>query len=241
MEKDDLGGEGIAPEDHRLTQNLDTSDIKKQPPYRPDDGLPRPPGYQQSLEQLNQQRSSLLESVRSRAARLTENEGTAHSSSPLLDQSNISTQVKADEYNSVSSPPQAIKSDEPKVDSSASNHPNENALPADSQHKNDLSLPNVNGQSSSIARESTISDTLAAEHTEIPKCPHALSGPTRLSKRTQLLMLNSLHQRLGQERTKLIQRTPIKITLKVKQNRTVHRCDLITKRQAKIREKTQPF
>ena len=42
----DLGGEGIAPEEKGLTQDLLKDKQQSAPNYRPDDGLPRPKNYQ---------------------------------------------------------------------------------------------------------------------------------------------------------------------------------------------------
>lgn len=224
----DLGGEGIAPEDTRLTQSLLTMRSNLQTPYRPDDGLPRPPNYQSSAEQVNQRRSALSDQS------YAESESTQTQFTTPKDKDQTSTQTishnkSTDEANGQEVTDHSNNTEDTPI-ATQKNRSSEldlNVDPSPVPQSQDESLPPQSSPPSQATHDKALYGLKPqADH----QCSKTLPGPTRLAQRAQMLMLSSLRQRLGQPRSSLTHNIAMKITLRATQQRTLHRCDLLSLR-----------
>lgn len=239
----DLGGEGIAPEEKGLTQDLLRDKQQSTANYRPDDGLPRPKNYQsaqreqealqqnfqsENTEQLNQTKADQefrpSNSIRPSNVGLTQTESGKQTAfnrnSKSLKQnsskskSTHSTVYKQEPTGPVSSNEQATKQS-----------PNEmnNSLEA----KKSSLFSQSSNPSEFLTQKQELEDSIKARF-DTASCDTPYLNHTKLKQEDQVQALNRLHHLLNQDHTYLnLSNLDLEITLKPLSTTTIHRCDLL--------------
>ena len=246
----DLGGEGIAPEDQSLTKGIQQDNKTENTLYRPDDGLPRPPGYlamrhsvQEAQRTLNQQYKPSPFSDRDSSSRL---EDGIHQNEQAQNKKTIPNNLMSDigssvtmktgtthdvslreESNGLATPENLTNTLEVNAEEQGQGSKQASQTSNDSSIDTPIASPTPQREimTTQVKHKSDTKQGVAYLHND---CPNPLSTAIKISFRDQELILNRLHKLLDQSRKNLLETTQTKVRLKESKLTGLHRCDIMT-------------
>ena len=234
----DLGGEGIAPEEQGLTQELLANSKQSPQAYRPDDGLPRPDNYQN----IQREQEALKQNIQTEKSKKNHPHKTSPDqiADPNADPSELgsiqdtssdaATELGTQEsmeqksfnqtppHNPHHTPPQDSTSEQ--IQTSPMTHKDDGQL-HESSIEMQRSRPLIHNQ------KQELEDSIKAQF-NTASCKKPYINYSNLERQDQVQVLNRLNQLIHQDYTFLKLKSPsLKIILKSLLQTAIHRCDIL--------------